>query len=299
MIRSALLVAVLAGLWATVVDRAQGATRASRLVRRLPAGATSTAATAAAATDGNSPRWFVRRVEAAELPASPEVLWRSWLVAIGLAAALGWSAGGLGLAVVLVAVAGLAPAGVVLSQSGRRDAAYVRGLPEALEAIARGLRSGAALPTAIGEAARGGPARVAADLDGVALATAAGQGLVDALDAWARRRPGPEVRLAVAALALAAEAGGAQARAIDGVAETIRARLAVVDEVRALGSQARLSGLVVGVSPLAFAGFALATDDRTASFLLTTSAGWACLVVGLGLDGIGAWWMQRIARVEM
>jgi tight adherence protein B len=132
----------------------------------------------------------------------------------------------------------------------------------------------------------------------VVASTGAGVPLAAALDGWAARRPLPAVRLGVAALALAAETGGASARAVDGVAETIRGRLAVGAEVRALSAQARLSALVIVLAPLAFTALAMASDKGTTTFLFQTPAGLACLVAGLGLDAIAAFWMQRLSRVE-
>ena len=124
-----------------------------------------------------------------------------------------------------------------------------------------------------------------------------GAGLVEALEALAARRPRPGVRLAVAALCLGVDTGGAQARAVDGVAATMRERLAVEAEVRALSSQARMSALVIGLAPLGFGAFAAATDPRTSEFLLHTPVGLALVCVGLLLDGAGWLWMQRLCRV--
>src|SRR2546430_2127149 len=92
----------------------------------------------------------------------------------------------------------------------------------------------------------------------------------------APRRPPPPrgppagVRLAATAMALSVESGGAPARAIDGVATTLRANLAVSGELRAQSSQARYSGLVIALAPLAFGGLAMSTDPRTSAFLLRT-----------------------------
>jgi len=124
-----------------------------------------------------------------------------------------------------------------------------------------------------------------------------GSGLVEALEGLAARRPSPGVRLAVAALCLGVDTGGAQARAVDGVAATMRERLAVEAEVKALSSQARMSALVIGVAPLGFGAFAAATDPRTSDFLLHTPVGLALVCVGLLLDGAGWLWMQRLCRV--
>jgi tight adherence protein B len=120
--------------------------------------------------------------------------------------------------------------------------------------------------------------------------------VASAAAAWATVAPTVEVRLTAAALALAAEAGGAQARAIEGVAATLRERAAARADIRAQSAQARLSALVIGVLPLAFTVWCVLTDPRIASFLFATSAGWACLLGGLGLDALGGVWMARLVR---
>jgi tight adherence protein B len=150
------------------------------------------------------------------------------------------------------------------------------------------------LRQAVEEAAAGAGPALADDLDAVVAGARAGVPLVAALDEWAVRAPRPAVRLAVAALALATEAGGAPARAIDGVAASLRAELAVTAEVRALSSQARYSAVVIGAAPAAFGTIAALVDGRTAGFLLGTPAGLLCLASGLALDAAGGWWMHRI-----
>ena len=155
--------------------------------------------------------------------------------------------------------------------------------------------AGQAVAEAGAEAGRG--TALGGELSRAADEAAQGVSLVAALEAVAARRPLPGVRLGVAALCLGAETGGAQARAVDGVAVTVRERLAVAAELRALSSQARISALVIGLAPVGFAVFAAATDPRTAEFVLHTPAGLALLVAGLVLDALGWLWMQRLSRV--
>jgi tight adherence protein B len=162
--------------------------------------------------------------------------------------------------------------------------------------VARSLRSGATLRQALAEVAPTLGGRLGDDLRLVLAEAEAGLPLMAALDGWPRRCPTPGVRLTAAALALSVDAGGAAALAVDGVAATLRANLAVAGEVRAQSSQARLSGLVIALAPLAFGALAAGTDRRTATFLLRTPFGQACLVVGLALDAVAAWWMHRITE---
>jgi tight adherence protein B len=181
--------------------------------------------------------------------------------------------------------------------ASRRTRQLERALPFALDDVARSLRSGGSLRMAIMEAASRAAGVLGADLGAVASELADGCPLHDALARWEARRPVRSVRLAVAALSLAAETGGASARAIDGVAATLRVNLGIAGEVKALASQARMSALVIVLAPVAFTALAASTDHRTARFLVATPFGLACLAGGLLLDAIGWAWMRRITAV--
>ncbi len=286
---------------------------ASALVLRA-AGRAGRATQVATRLGGRPPARIRVRFTAAALPTPPARLvraaadaglgvdargaWSAWVavVAVSVLTALVLAGPGLALVAGLATVAG--PVGALGAVSGRADRLLEDALPEALEAMARALRSGASLRQAVGEAAAATPGALGADLGQVADEVAHGAVLSEALERWAERRMLPGVRLATSALGLGAETGGAQARALDGVAATLRSRLAVGREVRALSSQARLSGVVITLAPLGFSALAAATDDRTAAFLFGTPLGLACLTTGLALDGLAALWMRRLSRVD-
>lgn len=185
-------------------------------------------------------------------------------------------------------------AGALVALRGRGDRVYAQALPLGLDLVARSLRTGASLHQAIGEAGDATPGAVGADLRAVAAGCRLGQPLVTAVEAWSDRRPLPAVRLAAAALCLGAETGGAQARAVDGVAATLREHAALHGEVRALTSQARTSALVIAVAPVLFGALTIAVDPASATFLLRTPLGLALLVAGVGLDAVSVAWMHRL-----
>jgi tight adherence protein B len=174
--------------------------------------------------------------------------------------------------------------------SARVDAA----LPDALESMARSLRSGSSLRIAIGETGAAAPAPLGEGLTEVADTAARGRPLAAAIERWSSTAPGEGVALAGAALRLGAELGGAAARSLDGVAGTLRDRNAVRREVRALSTQARASAAVIGVAPVAFLLVVAAADPSAVGFLVGSPTGLVCLASGLGLDAVGAWWMRRI-----
>lgn len=239
-----------------------------------------------------APSRLARALADAGVASDPDQVLTGWvagLAAVSGAAALLYGAGaGAALATIGLPLLGLA------SASGRALRAVDAALPELLDAVARSLRSGATLRTAVGEAAAATPGRLGVDLADVLAESDAGVPLAAALDRWPARCPTPGVRIASAALALSAEAGGASARAVDGVAATVRANQALAGEVRAQSSQAWLSALVIGFAPLAFTVAAAGTDGRTLDFLLGSPVGLACLAAGLLLDALALWWMRRL-----
>ena len=221
-------------------------------------------------------------------------IWRG----LGAAALLGAGFGAIQAGVVgggIGAAAGIALALMVLrANRHRRDRVIEAQLPGFLEAIARGLRTGLQLGPAAVEAASSTPSPLLHEVAPLAAELRRGLRSADVFDRWARCRPGGGAALAAAAMAFAATAGGARARAIDGVAATLRDRAALEMEVRSLTSQARASAMMIAALPAGFMLLAASVGDDSAGFLFTTRLGLAILACGLGLDVIGGLWMRRI-----
>lgn len=170
-------------------------------------------------------------------------------------------------------------------QRGRID----RHIPAALDRVVRQLRSGSTLSLALRRVGSDEHvfARLAHDID-------QGQSLRDAVNKWRAEDDLPNRKLTATALELASSAGGASARVLDGVAASLRDRVALEREVAALSSQSRASAVVLVLAPVVFAGFAAMFDERILDVLIGRPIGWACIGLGLGLDGIGALWMARL-----
>ncbi|MFN3217023.1 MAG: type II secretion system F family protein [Acidimicrobiales bacterium] len=178
----------------------------------------------------------------------------------------------------------------------RRDRREVaRDLPEVVEALARAVRAGSSIRGAVGTAANGARGATGADLAHLAARLDRGAPLPVVLDEWRlRRRDVREVALVAVALQIAADAGGSVARALDGVADTIRSQQHLRAEINALASQAEASAVLIALLPLAFAAVAGAADPDTLAFLVSTPFGLVCLATGIVLDVVALVWMRRI-----
>jgi tight adherence protein B len=167
-------------------------------------------------------------------------------------------------------------------------------MPQVAGDLARAVRAGASLPTALAEVAARVGGALGPELASVVHAVERGHDLDTALAGWRDRSAVDGVELLVGACRFGADHGGDLARALDGVSVSLLDALEVGDETRALVSQARTSAAVLVVlPPLGAAAFALA-DPTVAAVLLGSAAGWVCVTVGLGLDALGAWISARI-----
>lgn len=234
------------------------------------------------------PAWFRAAATAAGAP-DPATAFRAWIAGTAVLGLLAVVVAPARIAVVVVVAAPFAWARLA---RGREQKARNRDLPALLDAMAAALRAGHSVPSALRSVAA--PVTLRADVDAVAHRIANGDAAADALEAWSTRSPADV--LTVAALRVAAQVGGAGARALDGAAASLRERIALDEERRALATQSRVSAMTLSAAPIVFAVFVTGLDDRASRFLVATPLGLLCLVAGLGLDGLGAWWMARLTR---
>ncbi len=230
-------------------------------------------------------------------------------VRLGPEQAIELSAGVLGAAALLAAamapvlvapvvIGGVIAAVVALRLArGRRERRVELALPGALELIAAQLRAGGTVVEGVAALADG-DSPLAADLGRVRVRTELGLDLGGALAIWPAERPLLDVRAAAGALTVASSLGGRSADALDSLARSFRERQGAVAEATALSAQARLSALVVGFGPVGFLCFSAIVDPSSTTVLFATGLGRVCLVVGLGCEALGAWWMHRIVTAE-
>lgn len=171
----------------------------------------------------------------------------------------------------------------------RRDRLIDRRIPDALDRVVRQLRAGSTLPIALRRVGEDDPV-----LFRLSNEIGRGRPLVEAIDGWRSEAELPNRKLAATALELASTTGGASARVLDGVAASLRERVALEREVSALSSQSRASAAVLVIAPVVFAAAAALFDHRILDVLIGRPIGWVCMGLGLGLDGIGALWMARL-----
>lgn len=169
--------------------------------------------------------------------------------------------------------------------------------PEALEALAEAIRARGSLRLGISEVARSGPGRIAPAFARAAEMLDGGLSLEHALAGLVPIRDLPGAAAMDLALRTHIEAGGNLPAALEVLAGSLRQRNSVRRELEALTAQARLSSLVLALSPIGFAAlsYALGIGGR---FLLGSIQGVMVLVAGLLLEVIGYLWVRRACATK-
>jgi len=120
-----------------------------------------------------------------------------------------------------------------------------------------------------------------------------------ALMALVDRVGSEDLELVVTAVLIQRQIGGNLAEVLDNIAETIRERVKLRQEIKTLTAQGRLSGLIIGVLPIVLAIFLLAVNPEYIRILFIHPIG--KLMIGVALIGeiIGILVIRRIVAIEV
>lgn len=235
------------------------------------------------------------RVRLAPTPSEWALLTSVAVTAVPLGA-LGWLVLGFGAGAVIAVGHGVVLLAVGRRASERHRRGLRNGLPVALEAIARDLRTGVAFRSAIARQADESGS-MASHFRRVHAAIELGQATEDACAALTTNTAGIRDHQAVAGVLSMVSAGGrGSARALEEAARAARQKQVVRSEVRALVAQAESSLRVLAGLPIAFVGLGMLSGQAGATALFDTSLGRWCLAIGVALNSIGLVWMRALVR---
>jgi tight adherence protein B len=103
----------------------------------------------------------------------------------------------------------------------------------------------------------------------------------------------------VAVLGIARDLGGGLAGALERLAASMRRRLAMEDRIRALTSQGRLQGIVMGALPLVLGAVLWVLEPEQMRKLFTEPLGWLTLAGVLLLELGGFVLLRKIVKIEV
>ena len=182
----------------------------------------------------------------------------------------------------------------------RRDAELLeRQVGEIVDGCALAVRGGFSVTQALDFAAEDARPPMARLVETLGAEQRLGAPFEAALSRFGDRIGTDDARLFVLVMSIHHRSGGNVAGALEEVAATIRHRIGVRRELRALTAQGRISGAVLGTLPIGFFLVLAATSHRDLAPVYRSGPGMAMVVGGFVLEGLAYVWIRHLLKVEL
>jgi tight adherence protein B len=182
----------------------------------------------------------------------------------------------------------------------RRERTRFEGqLPDTLNLISTSLRAGYSLLQALEAVGSEAPEPTAREFGRAMNETRLGRTPVDALKDVAERMESVDFDWAVLAISIQREVGGNLAEVLQTAAETMMHRNRLRREMKALTAEGRISAIVLGALPLGLFAFLYFTNREYLEPLFQSVPGIIAIVTAILLMLGGAYWMNRIVKIDV
>ena len=205
---------------------------------------------------------------------------------------------------VVITMAGLTgflgvPRWIINGMATRRVAKMTSQFADGIDIIVRGVKSGLPLAECLQIIARESPAPLGPEFQTLTDSIAMGTNLERALQNLYRRVPLPEINFFVTVLSIQAKSGGNLSEALGNLSAVIRSRRMMREKVKALSSEAKASGMIIGALPIVVGGMVFITTPDYIMELFITETGHFLLVLSVIMMTMGILIMRKMINFDM
>ena len=172
-------------------------------------------------------------------------------------------------------------------------------LPDALEMLARILRSGQSMAFGFNAVATEMSEPIGKEFGRVFEEQNLGVPMDESLRSMCDRVPNLDLRFFVTAVILQRQTGGDLSEILDKIGELVRDRFRVLGAVQALTGEGRLSGVVLMALPLVLFVVVYRMNPEYVSMLFTDRAGKKMLAVAVFMQILGAFVIKKIVDIKV
>jgi tight adherence protein B len=177
--------------------------------------------------------------------------------------------------------------------------AFLDELPNAVEAIVRGVKSGLPLNDSMRLVAREAKEPIKSDFQRVLDQQSLGKSMMEAVATLYDRVPLPEVNFFVVVITVQQQAGGNLSEALGNLARVLRNRKKMKQKVKAMSSEAKASAGIIGSLPFIVALLVTLTTPSYMLPLFTTDIGLIMLGIAAILMSIGIFIMAKMVQFDI
>ncbi len=230
----------------------------------------------------------------------PEEFIAFQVVAFLLGFVIGLMATGLGLLPLVTATVGVfMPSVFVRSRIKTRLRMVNTQLGDTLAILSNALKAGHSFFQAIDSVSKEMTGPIAEEFTKLQKEISFGVNTETALENMVSRVGSEDLELMVTAVLIQRQIGGNLAEILDNISSTIRQRVKMKGEIKALTAQGRMSGWVIGGLPFVLAGMMGIMSPDQLKLFITEPLGFVMIGMALLSEGIGILFVKKIVNVEV
>jgi tight adherence protein B len=213
-------------------------------------------------------------------------------------ALIGYARFNVNLAVPVLAVLGyIAPAIYLRNRRGQRLRMFEAGLPRAMDLIANSMKAGQSVSQALGAVTENAAPPVSDEFRLAQREVELGASVESALTSMVKRIGSSDLRLMVMVITIQHAVGGDLPAILTTLADTMRQRAEMREEIMAATAQSRASSLIITLLPVIAAAFLYFVVPDYFRPMFINPVGWVILGVAAGLLAIGNVIIRRITAI--
>jgi tight adherence protein B len=172
-------------------------------------------------------------------------------------------------------------------------------MPEVMELLARSMRAGHTLSSAMELASKETPHPLGTELRVAYEEQRLGVSMAEALEHMVARIASRDFRYFVTAVIIQAETGGNLAEIMEKIGYLIRERLKLKGKIRTLTAEGRLSAIILGGLPFVIAGVLFIIQPKYIKTLFIDPIGQKMVIFGLVAMTLGIISMKKIIKIKI
>lgn len=184
-------------------------------------------------------------------------------------------------------------------QITKRTKKFAALLPEALDLIVRGVRSGLPVAETIKTIAEEIESPVGPEFQRIGDQMRIGVSMDEAMWSTAKRLQIAEFNFLVISMSIQQETGGNLAEILENLSNMVRRREQMRLKVKAMSSEARASAMIIGSLPFIMCAVISFINPRYMSTLFTDPRGWVMIGIGMTSLLVGLFIMSKMVRFEI
>jgi tight adherence protein B len=206
---------------------------------------------------------------------------------------------GLLLCLALSLVLASSPYFILLNRKREQMKRFIEQFPDALEMMARSLRAGLGINTAMQMVAQEMPEPISIAFKSMVDEQNLGLSLQEAMKTLVKRVPILDVQFFVSAVTIQRETGGNLAEILDKIGYVIRERFKILGQIRVYTAQGRMTGYILTFLPFIVGILLYLIDPSYLIVLFQEKLGLYMLGAAAALQIAGFWIIRKIIKIQV